>query len=87
MEKTENLSLEKLNEAVKNLSEIDSSYDDYFELLAILVDDIADMYKAKDSKAFTHQKSDARKTLKIVKRRLDNATFKMLKIKTSIKEK
>lgn len=73
--------LKKLSEAVKNLSDVDEKFDDYFELLGILVDDIADMYKAKDSKQFINQKSDARKTLKIVKKHLDNMTFKSLKLK------
>lgn len=73
--------LEKLNQAVKNLSDVDEKFDDYFELLGILVDDIADIYKAKDNKQFIHQKSDARKTLKIVKKHLDNITFKSLKLK------
>lgn len=73
--------LNKLSEAVKNLSEVDEKFDDYFELLGILVDDIADMYKAKDSRTFVKQKSDARRTLKSVKKVLDNMTFKGLKLK------
>lgn len=73
--------LKKLSEAVKNLSDVDEKFDDYFELLGILVDDIADMYKAKDPKQFINQKTDARKTLKIVKKHLDNMTFKSLKLK------
>lgn len=79
MEKTKKISLSKLTEAVESLSEVDESYEDYFELLGILIDDIVDLYKAKDSKSFTKQKSDARQTLKEVRKRLNNATFKNIK--------
>lgn len=79
MEKIKKISLSKLNEAVSSLSEVDESYEDYFELLGILIDDIADLYKAKDSRSFTKQKSDARQTLKEVRKRLNNATFKNIK--------
>lgn len=79
MEKTKKISLSKLTEAVESLSEVDESYEDYFELLGILIDDIVDLYKAKDCKSFTKQKSDARQTLKEVRKRLNNATFKNIK--------
>lgn len=74
------LNLDKLSEAVKNLSEVDESFEDFFEELGILVDDIADMYKAKSSTEFNKQKKDARITFKSVKRKIDNLTFKQLKI-------
>lgn len=79
--------LDKLTEAVKNLSEVDERFDDIFEVLGIVVDDVADMYKANDSKQFIKQKSDARKTLKIFKRMIDNLTFKQLKIEKNKESK
>lgn len=82
----EEISIPKLEEAVKHLSEVDPSYEDTFELFAILVDDIADMYKASSSREFTKQKSDARRTLKLFKRKFENMTFKSLKMNASLRK-
>lgn len=67
---------EKLTEAIRSLSDIDESYDDIFEHLGVIVDDVADMLKSSTSREFTKQKSDARLMLKQLKRRIDNMTFK-----------
>lgn len=67
---------EKLLKAVENLSEVDDRYDDIFELLGIAVDDVADMLKQTNSRNFQKQKHDARDTLKILYRRVQNITFK-----------
>lgn len=73
------VNLDKLNEAVKNLSDVDERFDDFFELVGILVDDLADLYKATDSRQFNKQKKDARNTFKTVRRKFENMTFKTLK--------
>lgn len=73
------VNLDKLNEAVKNLSDVDERFDDFFELVGILVDDLADLYKATDSKQFNKQKKDAKNTFKAVKRKFGSMTFKTLK--------
>lgn len=74
------MDITKINDAVKNLSDVDERFDDFFELLGILIDDFADLYKAKDSKQFNKQKRDARITLKTVRRKFENMTFKNLKM-------
>lgn len=73
------IALDKLNEAVKSLSEVDERYDDLFELLGVFVDDVADLFRASSSKEFNNQKSDVRITLKIIKRKIDNLTYKNIK--------
>lgn len=73
------IALDKLSEAVKNLSEVDERYDDLFELLGVFVDDVADLFRASNSKEFNKQKSDVRTTFKIIKRKVDNLTFKNIK--------
>lgn len=73
------IALDKLNEAVKNLSEVDERYDDLFELLGVFVDDVADLFRASSSREFNKQKADARITFKTIKRKIDNLTFKSIK--------
>lgn len=73
------IALDKLNEAVKNLSEVDERYDDLFELLGVFVDDVADLFRAGSSREFNKQKADARITFKTIKRKIDNLTFKSIK--------
>lgn len=70
------MDLKKLQDAVNNLADVDPSYDDIFELLGILVDDVADMMKQKSSEGFIAQKRDARDTAKLLYRRIQNMTFK-----------
>lgn len=66
----------KLNEAIEKLSEVDESYSDIFEELAVLVSDIGDCINSKQKAQFMKQKKDARITLKHFTRRFNNLTFK-----------
>jgi DNA-binding transcriptional regulator PaaX len=66
----------KLNEAIEKLSEIDESYSDLFEEMAVLVSDIGDCIKSTHKSQFMNQKRDARITLKHFTRRFINLTFK-----------
>ena len=66
----------KLSESIKALEDIDPSFSDLFEELGILVDDTADMLKAKNPQQFIKQKRDCRVTLKRFRRRIDNLTYK-----------
>lgn len=66
----------KLSESIKALEDIDPSFSDLFEELGILVDDTADMLKAKNPQQFIKQKRDCRATLKLFRRRINNLTYK-----------
>ena len=66
----------KLKDAIEKLSEVDESYSDIFEELAVLVSDIEDCIESKSKSQFTAQKRDARIVLKHFTRRLNNLTFK-----------
>ena len=70
------MDLTKLKESVNNLSEVDPRFDDIFELLGILVDDVADMMTQKTSEGFIRQKRDARDVAKLLYRRIQNTTLK-----------
>ena len=70
------MDISKLEEAIKNLSEVDPSYSDLFEELGILVSDIGDCLKSKSKPQFIKEKRDARVTLKHFSRRLSNLTWK-----------
>lgn len=70
------MDITKLNEAVENLSDVDESYSDLFEELAILVCDISDCLNAQSSQQFLKEKRDARDVLKHFTRRFNNLTFK-----------
>ena len=69
------MNVEKMEEAIEKLSEIDESYSDIFEELGILVSDIADCINSKCKSQFMEQKRDARQTLKHFTRRFNNLTF------------
>lgn len=66
----------KLKDAIEKLSEVDESYSDIFEELAVLVSDIEDCIESKSKSQFIAQKRDARIVLKHLTRRLMNLTFK-----------
>lgn len=66
----------KLKDAIEKLSEVDESYSDIFEELAVLVSDIEDCIESKSKSQFIAQKRDARIALKHFTRRLMNLTFK-----------
>ena len=66
----------KLKDAIEKLSEVDESYSDIFEELAVLVSDIEDCIESKSKSQFTAQKRDARIVLKHFTRRFNNLTFK-----------
>lgn len=68
----------KLEEAVKNLEEASPENMDIAEILGVLVDDFADLYRSKSKAQFMKQKRDLRKTLKIFKRKIINMTYKDL---------
>ena len=70
---------EKFKEAVKSLEDVSPENMDFAEVLGVVVDDIADMYRANDSKKFIKEKSDARRSLKILLRKLNNMTYKTFK--------
>ena len=69
------MNMEKMEEAIEKLSEIDESYSDIFEDLGILVSDIADCINSKCKSQFMEQKKDARQSLKHFTRRFNNLTF------------
>ena len=66
----------KLKDAIEKLSEVDESYSDIFEELAVLVNDVEDCIESKSKSQFTAQKRDARIVLKHFTRRFNNLTFK-----------
>lgn len=66
----------KLKDAIEKLSEVDESYSDIFEELAVLVSDIEDCIESKSKSQFIAQKRGARIVLKHFTRRLMNLTFK-----------
>lgn len=68
----------KLEEAVKNLEEASPENMDIAEILGVVVDDFADLYRSKSKSQFMKQKKDLRKTLKNFKRKIDNMTYKNL---------
>ena len=70
------MNIEKFNEAVKALEDACPDNMDFAEVIGVMVDDIADLYRAKDSKEFIKQKKDARNTLKAISKMLSNVTFK-----------
>lgn len=70
------MNVDKLKDAVNSLSEVDPKYDDIFELLGVLVDDVAQMMAQKTSEGFTLQKRDARDVAKLLYRRIQNTTLK-----------
>ena len=70
------MNIEKIEEAIEKLSEVDESYSDIFEELGILVSDIADCINSKCKSQFIKQKRDARQVLKHFTRRFINLTFK-----------
>lgn len=67
---------QKIEEAVKALSEVDPAYDDFMEIVGVLVDDFKDMLVAGNKAQFMKQKRDAREVLKKVTRKFNNMTFK-----------
>ena len=70
------MNIEKIEEAIEKLSEVDESYSDIFEELGVLVSDIADCVNSKCKSQFIKQKRDARQVLKHFTRRFINLTFK-----------
>lgn len=58
------------------LEGIKSENMDVYDVSAVLISDINDMMKAKNSKQFLKQKRDLRKTLKFLKRMITNEKFK-----------
>ena len=63
-------------EALKNLEEVCPEIGDIFEDVGVIIDDLAQLYFAKDPKKFLKEKKDLRTQLKYFKRKIDNATFK-----------
>jgi hypothetical protein len=72
----ENKELQNVRNALTELEKVLPEIGDIFEDMAIIVDDVAQLYFAEDSKKFVFEKADARKQVKVLKRKLDNATFK-----------
>jgi hypothetical protein len=72
----ENKELQNVKNALTELENVLPEIGDIFEDMAIIVDDVAQLYFAEDSKKFVVEKADARKQVKVLKRKLDNATFK-----------
>ena len=70
---------QKLEESMISLENACPENMDIADIIAIVVDDIADMYKAKSSRQFMKQKRDARNSIKILKRKFNNMTFKNIK--------
>ena len=70
---------QKLKESMTSLENACPENMDIADIIAVVVDDIADMYKAKSSRQFMKQKRDARNSIKILKRKFDNMTFKNIK--------
>lgn len=70
------MDLNKLKDTVNNLAEIDPAYDDIFEDVAILVDDLSQMMNSKASEQFLLEKRDCRDVAKHLYRRIQNTTFK-----------
>lgn len=68
----------KLEEAVKNLEEASPENMDISEILGVVVDDFADLYRSKNKAQFVKQKKDLRKTLKVFKRKIENMTYRDL---------
>lgn len=69
----------KLEESMVSLENACPENMDIADVIAIVIDDIADMFKAKSSRQFMKQKRDARNTIKVFKRRFENMTFKNIK--------
>ena len=63
-------------EALKNLEEVCPEIGDIFEDVGIIIDDLAQLYFAKDPKKFLKEKKDLRVQLKCFKRKIDNATYR-----------
>lgn len=72
-EKIEDFKIEKVMEILESIK---SENMDIYDVSAVLISDINDMMKAKDSKQFLKQKRDLRKTLKFLKRMITNKKFK-----------
>lgn len=72
----ENKELQNVKNALTELEKVLPEVGDIFEDMAIIVDDVAQLYFAEDSKKFVAEKADVRKQVKCLKRKLDNATFK-----------
>lgn len=68
----------KLEEAVKILEEASPENMDIAEILGVVVDDFADLYRSKNKAQFVKQKKDLRKTLKVFKRKIENMTYRDL---------
>ena len=68
----------KLEKAVKNLEEASSENMDTADILGVVVDDFADLYRSKNKAQFVKQKKDLRKTLKVFKRKIENMTYRDL---------
>jgi len=72
-EKIEDFKIEKVMEILEGIK---SENMDIYDVSAVLISDINDMMKAKNSKQFLKQKRDLRKTLKFLKRMITNEKFK-----------
>ena len=64
-EKIEDFKIEKVMEILEGIK---SENMDIYDVSAVLISDINDMMKAKNSKQFLKQKRDLRKTLKFLKK-------------------
>ena len=76
----------KLHEAIDNLDAASAENGGIIDMLGILVDDFLDITKTNNSQAFNKQKKDCRTTLKVILRKLKNATFANKKIRERIEE-
>lgn len=65
----------EIAEAADKLADAEEGFDIY-DLLGILVLDVADMENAKSASQFKKQKIDCRNTLKILRRKFNNLTYK-----------
>lgn len=82
------MDIKKLEKAIENLSDVcKESYNDFFEDIGILTDDVAEMLSSSNSKEFINQKSDARRVLKNMLKTLNNITYSEIVIAKRNKEK
>ena len=68
----------KLENAIKNLEEASPENMDIADILGVVVDDFADLYRSKNKSQFMKQRKDLRKTLKVFKRKIENMTYRDL---------
>lgn len=69
----------KIEQVVANLETMKKENMDIYDIAAVVIMDIHDMMTANTNEKFKKEKSDLKKQLKVLKRVINNKTFKGVK--------